>query len=74
MSLSMAILTFLNAWWISLFFVLPFTPRAFSENGSVKIIPWKKIFIRTTLCAVVATFGLFLMVISDLVPARDVIE
>lgn len=62
MSLSMAAFTYLNAWWISLFLVLPFSP----EPGR-----WKKKIVAVSVVAAMITGGIALLLESGLVPLRD---
>lgn len=63
MTLSMAIFTYINAWWISLFLVRPFymTP----------VIRWKKMIIATTIFAALATSALALMIKYEIVPLHS---
>ena len=61
MTLSMGIFTFINAWWITLFFVLPFvgkTPR------------WKKIFIINSGISLSITLLLCVLIHSEIIPLK----
>ncbi|MDE3059755.1 MAG: hypothetical protein KGJ06_01940 [Pseudomonadota bacterium] len=60
MSLPFAAFTFINAWWIMMFFVLAFRPS------------FKRALIINTLLAAAVTLGLYFLINSGLVPLRDV--
>jgi predicted secreted protein len=78
MTLGFAFLTFINAWWIALFAVIPFHVD-FSQQGRDRAdyvaaptrINWKKICLRTTLVAALLTLALALLLESGIVPLRD---
>lgn len=64
MSLSLAFFTFLNAWCISIFLVLPFVDRT-------RPIPRKKTLLHITLTAFFLTLLLALIIKSGIVPVRN---
>ena len=74
MSPSMAFFTFLNAWWISLFLVVPFfvksaeNPAAHEYKASPQPVPWKKVLLVDTLVALAATVLLALIIGSGYFP------
>ena len=59
MSWSMAIFTFINAWWIMLFFVLPFRLKL------------RRTFVWNTLLALLVTAGLALIIRSGVIDVRN---
>jgi predicted secreted protein len=73
MSLSMAVFTFINAWWIMLFFVMPFgvkTAESRNEHeyaAAPKAINWKKMLAINTVLALLATGGLAWLIHSGLI-------
>ncbi len=63
MNWSMAIFTFINAWWIMLFFVLPFSIQHDEGSyGGVKITGWRKKLAINTLLSMLVTAGLALII------------
>lgn len=77
MSWPMTVFTFLNAWFITLFFVVPFwtRPSLKAEKneyaGAPQTIRWKKLLIFNTGVAFTITVLLAWFVSSGLVPVRD---
>lgn len=77
MTLSMAIFTFINAWWISVFLMLPFsieTPEKADEHttpAAPKKIHWKRIVTGATLLAFFFTLTLALVIKSGIVPVKN---
>jgi predicted secreted protein len=80
MSLSMTIFTFLNAWWISLFMVLPLSIERGERSSELeyaaapKRIHWRRIMVVTTLLAVFFTAALALLIKSGIIPVRDTLQ
>lgn len=76
MSISMAIFTFINVWWISLFFVLPLGVEKDGHHlpanyiGAPKNVDWKKKLIQTSLIAAAITGILALIINSGIVQIR----
>ena len=79
MSLSMAIFTFINAWWIMLFFVLPFGIQRPNQHSATeyaaapKPVSWKKKFMITSLLAFVVTIVLAVVINSGLINVHDLV-
>ena len=77
MTLSMAIFVFINAWWISLFMVLPASIERGERDSQLeyaaapKRIKWKRILVVTTLLALFFTAALALLIKSGIIPLRD---
>jgi len=73
MSVSMAIFTFLNAWFITLFFVLPFyirpadKPAPQEYAAAPKAVRWKRALFINTMLSILATGALALLIHSHLV-------
>jgi predicted secreted protein len=73
MSLSMAIFTFINAWWIMLFMVLPFGVERPENRDKVeyaaapKAVRWKKKFLVAAVLAAAVTALLAVIINSGLV-------
>lgn len=73
----MATFTFINAWWISVFLVLPFsieTPERPGDNttpAAPRRIYWKRIVIGATILAFFFTLTLALVIKSGIVPVRN---
>jgi len=78
MSVSMALFTFLNAWWVMLFFTLPFGIEPSGEGASNPAAPkqpqWKKKLIITTILAAFVTLALALIIKSGIIPLRDILD
>ncbi len=79
MSFAMAIFTFINAWCISLFFVLPGAVVANEDTGvddplhyaaAPKKIRWRRVLLLTTLWALLITTALALVIKSGIIPIR----
>jgi predicted secreted protein len=74
MSLSMAIFTFINAWWILLFAVVPcFVKPAQSKDkndyaAAPAPVPWKRILVIDTLLALLVTLVLAMVIASGFFP------
>lgn len=72
----MAIFTFINVWWISLFFVLPLGVEQDQAHGiseypaAPKNIRWKKKFLQATLLAAAITSLLALIIGSGIVQVK----
>jgi predicted secreted protein len=78
MSVTMAVFTFLNAWWICLFMALPFgredgTKENIAYNASPARFNWKKSFKIATLLAALFTVALALIINYELVPLRNML-
>jgi predicted secreted protein len=77
MSLSMAIFTFLNAWWVSLFMVLPLSIERGERDSELEYVAaprrihWRRILTLTTLLALFFTAALALLIKSGIIPVRD---
>lgn len=80
MSLSMAFFTFLNAWWIMLFVVLPLNIEKNTDRTEVeyaaapKSINWRRVLWTNTLLAAAVTGLLALVIHSGVIPLRDVLQ
>ena len=78
MTPTFAVFTYLIAWWIMLFIVMPFYIHTGEHRSSMeyaaapKTIRWKRALVVNTLAAAVVTFGLYLLLKSGLVPLRNV--
>lgn len=78
MTPSMAFFTFLNAWWVMLFFVLPFgVKREEMRNplhyaAAPKAHNWKKLIIVNTLLSLSVTLLLYLIIQSGVITLRDI--
>jgi predicted secreted protein len=78
MSWLMAIFTFLNAWWITLFVTVPLCIERPRENPADPLvypaaptrIHWRRLVRLNTVVAVVATAMLALVINSGIVPVR----
>ena len=76
MSLLMAVFTFLNVWWITLFATLPMciergtTDSSLDYQAAPKKIHWRRIVKINTLIAFVATLLLALTIESGIVPVK----
>lgn len=76
MSISFAVFTFINAWWVSLFVVLPWSIER-GENNTIeyaaapKRIRWRRVAVATTLLAIFFTAALALVIKSGIIPVRD---
>lgn len=74
MSPSMAFFTFLNAWWVCLFVVVPFfvkpaeTKAETDYAAAPQPVPWKKILLIDSLLALLVTVVLALIIGSGLFP------
>ena len=79
MSISMAIFTFINVWWIALFAVLPFgvkaeTSPSLTDYAAAPRAPqWKKLFALNTVISVAITLTLMLIINSHMFPLRDLL-
>ncbi len=72
MSVTMAVFTYINAWWISLFLVWPFGVEAqqpgadkdtiFDYDAAPKIIRWKKTLLLTSIVSAFITALLALVI------------
>lgn len=78
MSLSMALFTFINGWWIMLFFVIPFMIEPASQErdatdyaAAPKRIYWKKAVIATTIASAAVTVLLALLMASGWMKMRN---
>lgn len=77
MSLSLTFFTFINAWWIMLFFVLPSSIESRESAHSLEYrasptkVRWKHAITLTTLLAIAVTTLLFLLTNSNLIPVHD---
>ncbi len=77
MSISMGIFTFINAWWISLFFMLPFSIEAPGKQEDIgyaaapKKIRWKRLLAGATMIAIFVTVTLALVIKSGIVPVKN---
>jgi predicted secreted protein len=74
MSISMAIFTFINAWWIMLFFILPFMTRPAAQHTRMEYaaapqpIRWRKLFVIDTVLSLAVTGILALIINSGVFP------
>jgi predicted secreted protein len=80
MSLSFAIFTFLNVWWVMLFMLLPVgikTPRTRGE-GDYAAAPrphrWKRLFLINSAASLVVTLLIALLVNSGAIPLKDMMS
>ena len=79
MTVSFALFTFVNAWWILLFAVLPFytvpsqNPTSLEYPAAPKKMPWKKVLLANTLLSAAVTALIALIMASGLIPMRDVV-
>ena len=79
MSFSMAIITFLNVWWVTLFMVVPFSVRAETNPAATdyvaapRVLRWKKLFIRNTILSLIITLVLAAIIKSGVISIRDFI-
>lgn len=79
MSLSMAFFTFLNAWFVMLFFVVPFFVKPAQTRSEVEYaaapqaLKWKKLLICNTLASLVVTAVLALIIHSHIFVIRDAV-
>ena len=77
MSLTMAVFTFIVAWWVLLFIVLPLGIEKADHPGKMeyaaapKRIRWGKILFITTLMAVIMTGIIALVIHSGWISVRD---
>lgn len=73
----MAIFTFINAWWISLFFMLPFSIEAPGKQEGIgyaaapKKIRWKRLLVGATIVAFFVTVALALTIKTGIVPVKN---
>lgn len=76
MSLAMAIFTYLNAWFISLFFVLPFGVKRDEQAGARDYaaapapMKWRKLFIINSFVGLGFTLAIYWLVGSGLISVR----
>lgn len=76
MSISMAIFTFINVWWVSLFFILPLgvsqeeKEQAHHYAAAPGKVNWKKKLVQTTLVAAGITALLAIVIQSGIVQVR----
>ncbi len=75
MSVSFAIFTFINVWWVTLFFVLPFGVRADADKGvgyvaAPKARRWKKVVLINSLVSVVVTAIIAVMIANGAVSLK----
>jgi predicted secreted protein len=74
MSISMAVFTFINTWWIMLFFVFPFHVRPVEEHTQLeyaaapKSIRWKRMLVIDTVLSLIVTAALALLISSGIFP------
>ncbi len=79
MSLSLTIFTFINAWWIMLFFVLPFHITVADQSDPLayaaapQSVRWKRAFKVNTALALGVTVVLWLMVRFEVIPLHDLL-
>ena len=80
MSLSFAIFTFLNVWWVMLFMVLPIGVKAPQTRGerdyaaAPKPHNWKRIFVINSLASLVVTLVIALMIEQGVIPLKDMMS
>jgi predicted secreted protein len=74
MSPSLAVFTFINAWWILLFVIVPFHVKP-SESKAERDyaaapapVPWKRIFLIDALLSLLVTAALALIIHSGYFP------
>ena len=76
MTLSMTLFTFINTWWIMLFFVWPFAivaadrPTQDEYAAAPKSINWKRLLVIDTLVSIAVTAGLAALMGSGVVSLR----
>lgn len=77
MSVSMGFFTFLNTWFLMMFFVLPFYIRPAQRMqdtdyvAAPSALPWKRFLLTNTLVSVVVTLLLALIIHSGWFDVRD---
>ncbi len=80
MSISMGFFTFLNAWFLMLFFVGPFFVRPAQTHSEVEYaaapqaMKWKKLFMTNTIASIVLTLLIALVLHSNFMSLRDAIS
>ena len=78
MSLSFAAFTFLNVWWVMLFFVLPFharpndTPSQLNYAAAPKTPRWKRVVKINTVISLAVTVLLALIINSHIFNFSDI--
>lgn len=78
MSWSLGLFTFLNVWWIMLFFILPFGIRKSEDPSPLDYAaapqphPWKKLLLINTAVSVVVTLLIAIIVNSGLFSLGDI--
>ncbi|MDX1975447.1 MAG: DUF1467 family protein [Rickettsiales bacterium] len=76
MSISMAIFTYINLWWIAMILVLPFFTRKdeavdpLSYAAAPKSMPWKRVILTASALAAVFTITLALLIKIEMIPLR----
>lgn len=77
MSPAFALFTFVNAWWVTLFFVLPFYFRQAKNRTAIEYaaapqsVAWKRVFLVNSLLSLAVTVVIALIIYSGLVPVHD---
>ena len=79
MTLSLGIFTFINVWWVTLFFVLPFgvtmstTENALDYAAAPKAHKWKKLFLINSIISLVVTLCLAFMIHNGVVSLKNLV-
>ena len=74
----MAVFTFINVWWLMLFFVIPFGVRTSDNPSPVEYAAapqphrWKKMVIINTLISLTVTMVIALVIKSSIVPLHNI--